>query len=162
MYSDALAGDHSSLISTIASLCRPHALLCDLGFAACANPSRLKDILSQFATINETDVALMISMMIRTHSGTPDETKTPLVNALSRVVSQKWEPQNSHSHTDQNADGTPSTWNIDVFVSTLQDLVCTVTSPMIWDILFLTGIFISFLVYVGLKCIDNLTLLSLL
>lgn len=146
MFREELLSDNSDLISTIAALCKPHALLADLGYAACVSPARLKEVLSQFPALSERDVvsfqfltfnelynssfsllcqAEILCMMLRTHSEPADESMMPLVSALSMVVSDKWDNLASASPPVAGDVETalPEGWALDTLVATLNQTV---------------------------------------
>lgn len=80
----------------------------DLGYSCCESSQTLKEVFSETSTtLKEKDVALILSMMARTHSSLDSGIK------LASFKSASSEEKVSESKT----------WNINVFVEVVKELV---------------------------------------
>lgn len=81
-------------------------LMEDLGYASAATPENLKVVLAQFPALKPSDVARIIGMMSRTHTGLDE---SAMLHTFSK--NSTW-----------NAKPGLKTWNVNVFVDTVKEL----------------------------------------
>eukprot|EP00742_Colponemidia_sp_Colp-10_P004133 GILJ01004411.1.p1 GENE.GILJ01004411.1~~GILJ01004411.1.p1 ORF type:complete len:2283 (+),score=370.59 GILJ01004411.1:173-7021(+) len=99
---------------------RPVDMMEDLGHHCCATPAALREVFSQFSDITEKDIAMILGMMARTHQPSDDATSAMLQSAFSAL-------QDHGRHGLMNAPAADAasrglTWNIDVFVTTVNEM----------------------------------------
>ncbi len=95
----------------------------DLGYSCCDNPSALKEVFSEFVgeqqqPLKEYDVALILGMMARTHTGL-EGASFPLYNTFPPVASSTSGGDNNNNTESSSL----KTWNINTFVEVLREQV---------------------------------------
>ena len=83
-------------------------LMEDVGYSCCASTGNLKDILAQCIPLKEIDVAHILGMMARTHSGLQENFHFYSLEDPSQTT---WENKTQ-----------TKTWNVDLFVDTINEL----------------------------------------
>jgi hypothetical protein len=109
-----------SLLSSFREIIRPVDFLIDIGYIAMSSASRFRELLKSISEISPKDVANMIAFMVRSHTGYfSDQTSSGGVSVyklLPLASSKAWS-------SVENGDKDSTSWNIDVFVKTLNEFV---------------------------------------
>lgn len=106
-------------ISTIQSMCHPSDLLQDAGYSICDSPQRLREVLGQFPNLNEADIAKIIAMMARTHTGLSDDQNSTLADVLHSAIAGPSDKKTKAEDKQKARKDQPQTWNVELFVNTI-------------------------------------------
>lgn len=100
----------------------------DLGYACCESAETLKEILSQFPKLEERDVALILGMMARTHTGC--EGVDSFITNFPPAAGEKFETRTK-------------SWNVNIFTEVIKELVSQLkATPMHCSTQNLTGLWL--------------------
>ena len=101
----------SALNKVLSSMTVPAELMEDIGYSCCATSRNLRTLFGQFPPLTEAQVAQIVGMMSRTHTGLDDSFPMFAFTGGKNGACSGWD--------------TPSnlkTWNVQCFVDTLRDV----------------------------------------
>jgi hypothetical protein len=104
-----------ALLSSFRKLVRPVDFLIDIGYVSMSSVARFRELLKSVSDLSVKDIANMIAFMVRTHTG---------YFADQAVAVQKLLPSSKAWSSSEALDkDSLSSWNIDVFIKTLNEFV---------------------------------------